>query len=250
MRAVRTGPVRRGYLVVLIVLVCGTVPVDRALSSESVEGKVRIVKDPETLTYQCIYTLVRDVEQPLRAALGEPRDRKVEYIACDERTNTLFMKGPPDRIALARKLVKKIDEGQRWREGRRSGPPLKVYPVPGGNAELIAKRIQEDYKNAPNVRVRALRADAIAVYGELDGQLDVAIRIIRFSGWSTSTETAEPVMKAYRLENYAEAAAKPLREVFKDAPDVCVIVCDRDTLLVYASPDNLVAFDRLLPGPP
>ena len=101
------------------------------------------------------------------------------YVASDERTNTVLVTGPPDKIAQAREIVKRIDVANPPDQlPVVKGPPqLKTYTVQTGNAEVIAKQLQEHYKNAPAVRVRATGPNAIVVLAPPDDKVDIATLI-------------------------------------------------------------------------
>ncbi len=126
----------------------------------------------ESFSYQCQYIPARDAERVLKDLLGDPmrqpgmqplllpgqqpqgqqgRDQqgirqmlagpmpriRMHYITSDERTNTVLVTGPADKIALAHDTVKRIDVppptgGQPLVIG--ASQELKTYNVPG-NAE-------------------------------------------------------------------------------------------------------------------
>jgi type II secretory pathway component GspD/PulD (secretin) len=129
-------------------------------------------KSVDTLSHKCLYIKASDAERFLRETLG---DRKILAVS-DERSNTITLIGPPDKIAQAGEILKRIDRGER--EGRRSGPVVQMYKVRTGKAEVIARMLQEEYKDAPSIRIQACGADAVAVYAYPDDQADIAALIL------------------------------------------------------------------------
>ena len=72
------------------------------------------------------------------------------YVASDERTNTVLVTGPPDKIAQAREIVRRLDVGQNDQPPVLKGPPsLKTYTVAAGNAEAVATTLKDVYKTSP-----------------------------------------------------------------------------------------------------
>jgi type II secretory pathway component GspD/PulD (secretin) len=166
----------------------------------------------ESLSHVCLYVKAREAERMLRDLLGDPKDLlranqpapafagfsgddsnrfgpmpraataakvRMHYISCDERTNTVLVTGPADKIAQAREILRTVDAPQKGQQAIVVGPPfLKTYTVPTGNAELLAKTLQEIYKSAPGVRIVAAGTGAILVWGTPEDQIDIAKHIV------------------------------------------------------------------------
>jgi type II secretory pathway component GspD/PulD (secretin) len=69
-------------------------------------------------------------------------------ITVDVKANTLTIIGPPEKIALAKKVIEQKD-----REKKYSDPQLRKYSVAPGTAEAAARMLEDNY---PGVRVIAL----------------------------------------------------------------------------------------------
>ncbi|MCI0680644.1 MAG: hypothetical protein L0Y71_00955 [Gemmataceae bacterium] len=108
-------------------------------------------------------------------------------ISSDERTNTVFVNGPPNKIALAKAVMAKLDVpgpgGQKFIPG---SPTLVVYQVPAGNAVELAKALTEIHKGA-NLKISAVGNNQIYVHAGPEDQIVIARQIqgIRPPGAST-----------------------------------------------------------------
>src|SRR5262249_12429360 len=72
---------------------------------------------------------------------------RMHYVTADERTNTILVTGPADKIAQAKDILKRIDIPQAGQQPVLTGPSvLKSYPVPAGTADALAKTLSEIYK--------------------------------------------------------------------------------------------------------
>lgn len=161
-----------------------------------------------SFSHRCQYVQARHAERILRDLLGDPRELlralqpqqrdangaqfgatsvvpqagpanaskvRMHYISVDEANNTIFVTGPADKIAQAEAIIKKIDVPQQDNQkpilvGR---PTFKTYPVAGGNAEVLAKNLQEIYRNAPAVRVAAIGNHSIMVWAGPTDQAEI-----------------------------------------------------------------------------
>src|SRR5947209_9159194 len=84
------------------------------------------------------------------------------YISADEKTETVYVTGPADKIAQARDIMKKIDvpnpPGQKE-------PQLQRFPVPEGTAADIAKMLREQvFRNSTLIQVQPVGTNQIMVY--------------------------------------------------------------------------------------
>jgi type II secretion system protein D len=96
---------------------------------------------------------------------------RMHYVSSDEATNKILVTGPPDVIARAEDIVKKIDVGT---EPILIGKPeIKKYAVPGGNAEAVAKALQASFPASATLKISNAGTDAIIVYACPDDQFKI-----------------------------------------------------------------------------
>ena len=106
---------------------------------------------------------------------GGPRFRTVQ-ITVEDRTNSVLVTGPADKISLAKKILGEIDVAQAGQQPILVGPPeLRTYPVPAGTADTVAKTLQEAYqKTSPSVRIAAIpNSNQILVYASPGEHLEI-----------------------------------------------------------------------------
>lgn len=157
-------------------------------------------------SHKCKYSKATQVAEKLREMLGDPQkielaiqgikgggDRpggggpggggfsggkvkvKMHAIAADERTNTVFVSGPPDKIALARSVVETMDKAAPGQQEYVGGPQfLKTYIVPAGNAEAVAATLNTIYKNATTIKISAVGGTQVMVLANGDEQIEIA----------------------------------------------------------------------------
>jgi len=51
---------------------------------------------------------------------------------------------------------------------------MQLYTLPTANAEFVARALQEAYKDAPNVHIKAAGHNAIVVYAPPEDQAEIA----------------------------------------------------------------------------
>src|SRR6185503_6482775 len=85
-------------------------------------------------------------ESPKTSPLTIPK--RAHFITSNERTNTVLVTGPADKVSDAEAILKKIDikHNESAKPILVGDPILKVYTVPPGEAEVLAKTLQEAYK--------------------------------------------------------------------------------------------------------
>ena len=171
---------------------------------------LRIVKEMEdadkgqdSLTHECKFIKAREAERILTSLLGAnassaaaqpqqpfdprrgpmpvapmPARSRNHYVASDERTNTVIVTGPADKIAQAREILKRIDAGGPGQQKVIIGPPLlKQYPVAPGTAEPMAKTLSDVYKANSTIRISAIGNASIMVYAGPEDQMEIARQI-------------------------------------------------------------------------
>jgi type II secretory pathway component GspD/PulD (secretin) len=164
-----------------------------------------------SFSYTCQYILARQAAKILRDLLGDPRELlrllqppapagegssgailsapqlasadasqlRMHYVSLDERTNTVLVTGPADKIAQAEAIMKKIDvPQQKGQQPVHAGPgTLKTYPVSGGNAEVVAKNLQEIYKSVPEIRIAAVDNHSLMVWAGPSDQREIEVHL-------------------------------------------------------------------------
>jgi hypothetical protein len=119
---------------------------------------------------------VEDVVGDLDCKLG--RDGRADVFP---RSNMLILEGLAcDVRRVCKRLqdleAREIGEAKRLETGE---PVLKTYTVQTGNADVIARKLQEAYKDSTQVRIAAVNGNTILVYAPPADQVEIAARIAR-----------------------------------------------------------------------
>lgn len=115
---------------------------------------------------------------------------KTVAITVDVKTNSITITAPPEKIAMARRIIEETDRPPYpgAPKVKVTEPELRKYPVPTGSAEAVAKTIQAQY---PSLRVIALPASSeIMVLGTLEEHMEVAKLLDGTKQASSGPETA------------------------------------------------------------
>ena len=102
------------------------------------------------------------------------------HISTDESTNTILVVGPPDKVSLAKKTLNDIDKpapGQTTKVTN-GAAIMRIYNIPNGNADAIAKTLQQSYQNANSVKITAAGSNSIIVYAFPDDQVEIGKQIV------------------------------------------------------------------------
>jgi hypothetical protein len=208
---------------------------DTVANLKRIRAIVRDSQDTEktknvSFSHTCQYIPARQAERILRDLLGDPKELlrarqpqqtpgdgvygpfgggfgfaqaasanlakvRMHYISVDDRSNTVLVIGPADKIAQADAVLKKIDVPQPkdQRPLLVGSPTLNAYSVPGGNAEVLARNLQEIYKNAPGIRIAAVSNHSIMVWAGPNDQAEIRAHI-RSSREQTSTPEVIPLV--------------------------------------------------------
>ena len=146
---------------------------------------------------------------------ASPRIKSVQIVV-DEKSNTLILTAPPDKIGLAKKLIEETDKPARPGdpEIKIAPPELRTFPVPAGTADLYAKTLGE--KN-PSMRIAAVPgASQIMVYGTPDEHMDILAQI-KGDGQNANTgpvtefiplPTLDPTTTAVTLGKFQQSATQ------------------------------------------
>jgi type II secretory pathway component GspD/PulD (secretin) len=143
-----------------------------ALPLEAGEGKAPPAagKDAESrLDYRCLHVKASEAREVLVKLLGEDK----LSIKSDERTNTLHLRGSAALVADAKVVLTKIDAKGEAPIICGPNPILKVYKLPAGSAEALARTLQALYAKT-HVRISTVGADRLAVYGFPEDQDAIA----------------------------------------------------------------------------
>jgi hypothetical protein len=190
-----TNPARLRSIRALTLLLVALLAANSAASSNDVQPAppVATVKS-ETYLHTCKYVTARDAEKCLITQLGNQLQLQMPRpysIGVDDRTNQIIVTGPPDAVAQARDILKRIDV--REDGGQRQPMPgfsFKRYDIPGGNAETLAAALKEQFKGSP-VKIEAVGKDQILVYATAPDHAKV-IQAMRFQ-FSMDSEKWENV---------------------------------------------------------
>jgi type II secretory pathway component GspD/PulD (secretin) len=168
-------------------------------------GKLLVALDqddavrPATFSYTCKYIRAFQAASVLRELLGAdakaptakgptmpgrgpmpapPRVSRLA-IASDERTNTVLLTGPVNKVAEAREILQRIDVAVPGRAPILTGPPvLKMYSVPAGTAEALAKMLQDVYRSSSACRISAAGSNKLLVHASPHDQMAIARQIL------------------------------------------------------------------------
>ena len=108
-------------------------------------------------------------------------------VTSDDRTNTVFVNGPPDKIAQAKTFMKNIDTGT---VPIVPGPSvLQTYPIKEGNAIELSKTLNELHKGSPHIRIAPIGNNQLMVLAPPEDQILILQQINGFRPPATKTET-------------------------------------------------------------
>jgi hypothetical protein len=134
----------------------------------------------EVWAHKCKHCLATEVAEKLKGMLRAPLLGKAQRlgIAVDETANIVFVSGPPETVALARAVVALFDvpHGPRYRRLGGSLVP-RAYAVPGNDADVIVKKLQDIYKASPRIHITAVGPSVILVGAPPLDQMDIALLI-------------------------------------------------------------------------
>jgi type II secretory pathway component GspD/PulD (secretin) len=193
-------------------------------------------------SYACKWIKASEAQRILKELLEEParlpggRSSRNVFIAIDERTNTLHLRGTAQQITDAKAILAKIDIGRPARPPIIADAPiLKVYRVASGTAVAVARTLQEAYKGSPGVRIANAGPDRVLVYALPQEQLEIARQV----------SPPEPEAPARRIESIpltaleAAAAVKTLRELLGSSGATLVADTNRNAILVRGSKEQV-----------
>jgi type II secretory pathway component GspD/PulD (secretin) len=174
----------------------------------------------------CKYVKVSEVKRILEELLPGNQDSTI----IDETKNRIVVTGPIEVIATARYIVARVDTAWPAQAAhcRDTGDPiLKTYAVPAGQAESIARTLEEIYKNAAPVRITTAGKDTVLVFAGPEEQYDIARKLKSDSGRVTqvklfSSGAQDPIRLAKTLTAMF-ACRTGSRPVIVGQPDMSAI---------------------------
>ncbi len=107
-------------------------------------------------------------------------------VTSDERTNTVFVNGPPDKIAQAKQVIARLDVGTA--PISIGGPVLVTYPVKEGNAEALSKTLNEIHKGSAGIKIAPISNNQLMVLANPEDQMVIANQINGVRPPGTKTE--------------------------------------------------------------
>jgi len=107
------------------------------------------IGNDEFFTHVCKYKKAQEVADHLNSLLAD-RANFVRAVA-ERSSNSVVVIGPPDKIAMARKIIAEFDKGAKPLVV--SDPELRKYSVPAGTADAIVKTLLAD---KPSLRIVAV----------------------------------------------------------------------------------------------
>jgi type II secretion system protein D len=173
--------------------------------------------------------------QPQQPAQPPGKRSKTVTVSSDERTNTVLVSGPPDKIAAARAFLRQLDVGTG--DVRYKGPPLwNNYDVPQGNAEAFVKILTEHFKGYPEIRVYSVGNSRIMALAMPEEQAQIA----KILEGGKASPAATQVYSMGSLD--AKEAAGWLKAMFGDAKGGAPFIeADpfRNAVVVKGSPEQV-----------
>lgn len=178
------------------------------------------------------------------AAAATPKLR-MHYIAADERTNTVLVTGPADKIAQAKVILKQIDAQSPGQKPILVGSPeLRPYTVPTGTANDLVKTLGGIFKESNTLRITTSGSNKILVYATPEDQFEINKQIL------TSTEKSIKSELIPLTTQDAEKVAKILKDMFGDnKPGNSFIDVDpsgRNAIIVRGSPEQVADIKAVL----
>jgi type II secretory pathway component GspD/PulD (secretin) len=149
-----------------------------------------------TFTYTCKYIRATEAARVLREMLGvpdksppgagrpgpmgaAPPKAPTLAIGIDSRTNTLLLTGTPAKVIEVKEILTRIDVAAPGRGPILTGSPvLKMYTVPAGTAEALAKMLQDVYKSSPSCRISAAGSNKLLVHASPHDQIEIARQVL------------------------------------------------------------------------
>jgi type II secretory pathway component GspD/PulD (secretin) len=118
-----------------------------------------------------------------------------QLVVCDTVAN----------LRTLRDTIRTIDEAQEGRPAPPEAPVLRTYPVPGGNAEAVAKILQDIYRDAAKVRISPVGHTMIAVWAGPEDQVEMSRHLRSAPGNAVTELIPLNTLEAGRVTNTLKA---------------------------------------------
>jgi general secretion pathway protein D len=179
---------------------------------------LKVIKDAEdidkgqaeTFSHKCVYIPAAQAETVLKNLLGDSRQIvemtrpsgggssggnssgggkdggppqrvskiRLHFVTSDERTNTVHVTGPADKIAQAKAILAKLDVSGPGQQPFIIGEPtLQTYNVTPGSADALAKALMDIHKGSSSLRISAVSPSQLMVYAGPEDQIKIARHI-------------------------------------------------------------------------
>ena len=103
---------------------------------------------------------------------------RLHFVTSDERTNTVHVTGPADKIAQAKAILAKLDVSGPGQQPFIIGEPtLQTYNVTPGSADALAKALTDIHKGSSSLRISAVSPSQLMVYAGPEDQIKIARHI-------------------------------------------------------------------------
>ncbi|HEV3262770.1 MAG TPA: secretin N-terminal domain-containing protein, partial [Gemmataceae bacterium] len=100
-------------------------------------------------------------------------------VSADERTNTVLVTGPANKIAQAKEILSHIDVAEKGQQPIVVGQSkLMIYTVPNGHAEALAKTLGGIYKPTSSTNIQAAGNDTLIVFAGPEDQIAIAKQVL------------------------------------------------------------------------
>jgi type II secretion system protein D len=176
---------------------------------------------------------------------GSQSGRKQLAISADERSNKVFVVGPPDKISQAKVIVEKIDiqlspDQEPIKTG--GGIETKTHAVPAGTAQDLARFLSDKYRDSKVVRIAPVGTNTVIVQAPANDQFDITVNIRGFYQATGATT------KVISVSADAKTLAETLKEMFGDpAKNQGVVFIGADTannaIIVNGSQEQIASVD-------
>jgi len=213
------------------------------------------------LSYECKFIKASEAERILKDLMGDGKattggsssssssassgpptgrpvstNKRLHFITSNERSNSILVTGPADKIAEAESILKRIDVGKtRILVGN---PELKVYTVAAGAAEPIAKTLSEAYKSSATCRISTAGANKVLVYATPEDQIEIAKQILGTSDKAVGQKTITLDVGDRDPNEVSKTLSSMFGDTKSGAPYV-EAVAERNAVVVRGSEEQL-----------
>jgi type II secretion system protein D len=160
--------------------------------------------------------------------------------ASDDRLNAIYVNGPADIVAKAKKILDDFDKGTLPIPP--GDPLMKTYDVEPGSAEAMVKALEVPFKPSATLRVWALGTNKVMAWAGPQDQADIA-RFIE----GQKTEKAEVVKNIPLRVNDAAKMALLIKNSYADPKGAPYVIEDeRNNLFVRGTPEQIKQVEMII----